>query len=417
MSTQPDFIFADGRGPDLCVVGGLGHVGLPLAIVFADSGLNVLIHDINAAGMQEVRAGRVPFMESGAEDMLRAVLDQGRLAMTTDLAALAAAPILVVTIGTPIDEFHNPDYGLFRRWVEEAAPRLRPGQLLVLRSTVYPGTSDWLTRRLGELGAAAQVAFCPERIVQGKAVEELRKLPQIVSGSSAEALARASALFGRIAPSIVEMSPKEAEFAKLFANAYRYIQFAVANQFYMLAHAAGVDFHRVHAGMKRDYPRLADLPGAGFAAGPCLFKDTMQLAAFSQNQFALGHAATQINEGLVLFIVERVLAGFPLCDSTVGLLGMAFKADNDDIRSSLSYKLKKILEIRARRVVATDPFVTVDPSLLPVEDVVAQSDLLILCAPHSRYRGLDLKGRPVVDIWGFFDPAKTNRIGVAGPVC
>jgi len=417
MTLHDAFTFADGRGPDLCVVGGLGHVGLPLAIVFADSGLNVLIHDINAKGMEEVRAGRVPFMESGAEELLAKVLAGGRLAMTTDMAALAASPILVVTIGTPIDEFHNPDYGLFRRWFEEAAPLLHKGQLLVLRSTVYPGTSDWLARRLAELGIEAEVAFCPERIVQGKAVEELCKLPQIVSGSSAAALERAAGLFARIAPSIVRMTQKEAEFAKLFANAYRYIQFAVANQFYMLTHAAGVDFNRVHAGMKQDYPRLADMPGAGFAAGPCLFKDTMQLAAFSQNQFALGHAATQINEGLVLYIVERVLAGFPLCESTVGLLGMAFKANNDDIRSSLSYKLKKVLEIRARKVLTTDPHVTVDPTLLPVEEVVEKSDLLILCAPHAAYRKLDLRGRPVLDIWGFFDSEAVNRIGVPGETC
>ena len=142
----------------------------------------------------------------------------------------------------------------------------------------------------------------------------------------------------------------------------------------------------------------ADMPGAGLAAGPCLFKDTMQLAAFNNNNFALGHTAMTINEGLPLYLVHRLEQRFDLSSMTVGILGMAFKGGSDDIRSSLSYKLKRILAFKAGKVLCADPYVTVDPNLLPQDEVIAQSDLLVIAAPHPQYRGM-VTDKPVADIW------------------
>jgi UDP-N-acetyl-D-mannosaminuronic acid dehydrogenase len=198
--------------------------------------------------------------------------------------------------------------------------------------------------------------------------------------------------------SIVEMTPEEAELAKLFTNVWRYIKFATANQFYMMANDRGLDFERIRKGLSQDYPRAADMPGAGFAAGPCLFKDTMQLAAFNNNNFALGHTAMTINEGLPLYVVHRLEQRFDLPAMTVGILGMAFKGGSDDIRSSLSYKLKRILEFKAGTVLTADPYVTVDASLLPQEEVIARSNVLVIGAPHPEYRGLQLD-KPAADIW------------------
>jgi UDP-N-acetyl-D-mannosaminuronic acid dehydrogenase len=193
----------------------------------------------------------------------------------------------------------------------------------------------------------------------------------------------------------------EAEFAKLFSNAYRYISFAIANQFYMITSSAGVDYDRIMRAVKHNYPRLQGLPSAGYAAGPCLFKDTMQLNAFAKNQFQLGQAAMNVNEGLVLHVVGQMEQQFDLANMTVGLLGMAFKADIDDIRSSLSYKFKRLLQFKTKQVLTTDPYVTVDPELKPLEDVIEKSDVLVLCAPHRQYRDLHLDGKPVVDVWGY----------------
>ncbi|MGH3169101.1 MAG: UDP binding domain-containing protein, partial [Trebonia sp.] len=249
-------------------------------------------------------------------------------------------------------------------------------------------------------GLNMDVAFCPERIAEGKAMTELFSLPQIVSARTPDGLRRAAGLFSRLTDTIVELAPEEAELAKLFTNVWRYIKFATANQFYMMANDRGLDFDRIRAGLTQDYPRAADMPGAGFAAGPCLFKDTMQLAAFNNNNFALGHTAMTINEGLPLYLVSRLEQRFDLSSLTVGILGMAFKGESDDIRSSLSYKLKRILAFKAGKVLTTDPCVAkdVDPGLLPLEDVVAQSDVLVIATPHPQYRGL-VTDKPVADIW------------------
>ena len=201
------------------------------------------------------------------------------------------------------------------------------------------------------------------------------------------------------------VAPLEAELAKLFNNAYRYIEFAATNQFYLIAKSAGLDYQRILKAMKHNYPRAKNVPRAGFAAGPCLVKDTMQLAAFARNQFGLGHAAMMVNEGLVMHVVDDLRHQYDLSEMNVGLLGMAFKANIDDTRAALSYKFKKILATCAREVLTTDPFVSGDPDLLPLDEVIARSDLLILCTPHLCFKDADLKGKPVVDVWGFLDGA------------
>jgi UDP-N-acetyl-D-mannosaminuronic acid dehydrogenase len=303
-----------------------------------------------------------------------------------------------VVIGTPVDEHLNPNQTAIPRALSGCAPYLRDGQMLVLRSTVFPGVTALVEKMIATLGVEIEVAFCPERIAEGKAMTELFELPQIVSARSARGLERASALFGRLTDSIVELTPEEAELAKLFTNVWRYIKFSAANQFYMMANDRGLDFERIRQGLTRDYPRAADMPGAGFAAGPCLFKDTMQLAAFNHNNFTLGHTAMTINEGLPLYLVHRLEQRFDLSAMTVGILGMAFKGGSDDIRSSLSYKLKRVLEFKADAVLCADPYVVVDKNLLPQDEVIARSDLLIIAAPHPEYRGM-LIDKPVADIW------------------
>jgi UDP-N-acetyl-D-mannosaminuronic acid dehydrogenase len=383
---------------DVVVIGGCGHVGLPLALAFADRGLRVVIYDLSVAAVEMVNAGRLPFAEQGAEEVLARVLAAGRLVASTDPAVVGSATHVVVVIGTPVDEHLNPDQGAITKALGRCAGFLRDGQLLILRSTVFPGVTALVEKMVAGLGLGIEVAFCPERIAEGKAMTELFELPQIISARTAAGVERASALFGRLTGTLVVMSPEEAELAKLFTNVWRYIKFATANQLYMMANERGLDFERIRRGLSQDYPRAADMPAAGFAAGPCLFKDTMQLAAYNDNNFPLGHAAMAVNEGLPLHVVHRLEARFDLASMTVGILGMAFKAGSDDIRSSLSYKLKRILEFKAGAVLCTDPYVTVDPKLLPLAEVIARSDLLVVGAPHPEYRGL-ITDKPAADIW------------------
>jgi UDP-N-acetyl-D-mannosaminuronic acid dehydrogenase len=217
-----------------------------------------------------------------------------------------------------------------------------------------------------------------------------------------------------ISPELIVLKPIEAEFAKLFNNAYRYMEFAVTNQFYLIAKSAGLNYSRILEAMKHNYPRAQNIPGPGFAAGPCLVKDTMQLLAFARNEFALGNAAIMVNEGLPLHVVADLRRDYDLGKMTVGLLGMAFKAESDDPRASLSYKLKKVMVGLAREVLTTDPYVTSDPELLPLDDVVARSDLLILCTPHRIYKTADLKSKPAVDVWSFLPARQPHLLSELG---
>ena len=386
---------------DLCVIGGAGHVGLPFALVFADHNLNVAIYDINKSALEKIGQGVVPFMEEGANELLNKVLAKGNLTLSSQVQIIRQSKTVVITIGTPVDEFLNPVFDGIQKSFEFIQPYLLQDQLLILRSTLFPGTTEWLVERLKLFGLQLKVAFCPERLVQGKGIEEIMTLPQIVSGISPEAEQAAADFFGNIGVEIVRLSPKEAEFAKLFSNAYRYITFAIANQFYMITTSAGVDYEHVMKGMKYHYPRLDGLAGAGFAAGPCLFKDTMQLNAFHNNSFSLGQAAMNVNEGLVLYISDQLSAKYDLSEMTIGLLGMAFKSNNDDIRSSLSYKMKKVMNFKAKQVLTTDPFVKEDQDLRSLEEVIEKSDLIILCVPHKQYKSLRIKDKPVIDVWGY----------------
>lgn len=385
---------------EVCVVGGAGHVGAPLSILLANRGAPTLIYDINQRTLDVLASGRMPFIDEGAEPLLKAALEKGTLGFTADITAIRDIPNVIVTIGTPVDEFHNPVLKVVQECIDAMLPHLVDGQTVILRSTVFPGVTDYVHRYLRASGKHVHVAFCPERVVQGKTIEELRTLPQIVSGATPEAEARGARLFERIAPKLVHMSTMEAEFAKLFSNAYRYIHFAISNQFYMMAEAAGVDYDRILNGVKEDYPRLKGLPGPGFAGGPCLFKDTLQLAAFTNNTFGLGYAAMQVNEGLPAFVLSQLRKRYTLPEMTVAILGMAFKAESDDSRSSLSYKLKKLLRYEAKAVLTSDPYVTTDKENVTLEHALQHADLFIIGAPHAAYEQL-WTDKPVIDIWNY----------------
>jgi UDP-N-acetyl-D-mannosaminuronic acid dehydrogenase len=229
-------------------------------------------------------------------------------------------------------------------------------------------------------------------------MKELHELPQIIGARSDEDFKRASDVFTSLGIKVVRTTPEEAELAKLFTNTWRYIKFAAANQFWMMANDSGVNFDNVREAIRFEYPRAADFPAAGFTAGPCLFKDTMQLAAFSNNTFALGNSAMMINEGLPLYVVERISQTYDLENIKVGLLGMAFKGESDDNRSSLAYKLKRILKFKSAGVLTCDPYVTNDPALVTEEQVIEESDVLIISAPHLRYKDL-VTDKPIIDIW------------------
>jgi UDP-N-acetyl-D-mannosaminuronic acid dehydrogenase len=391
----------------LVVIGGCGHVGLPLGIVFANAGIKVTLLDIDDRKIAMVNGGRLPFIEEGAEKALRNVVGKALVA-TSDKGCLRDADAAVVVLGTPVDEHLNPTVSDLYRNIDFAVDLLPDDALLVLRSTVYPGVTKLVYDRVRSRNRRIHIAFCPERILEGKAVEEISSMPQIISAFEPAAFERARELFALINKDLIELMPLEAELAKLFTNSWRYLTFAISNQFYLLAESYGLDFYRIYDAVTLRYPRMKGFARAGFAAGPCLLKDTLQLSAFSGNNFFLGHAAMLINEGLPNFVVSR-LRKSDLANKSVAILGMAFKGDSDDKRESLSYKLRNLLTLEAKKVFCTDPYIQ-DDSFVTLEEAIDRADIVIFGARHSVYRGLSIpQGKEIVDVWGFWAEAQSDR--------
>lgn len=391
---------------DICIVGGCGHVGLPLGMAFADQGKKVALYDINQANIDKVNQAIMPFKENNADKLLKEVISKGNLFATNDTTTIKNADTVVMVIGTPVDEHLNPRLHDIFKAIKEIQDHLRDDQLLVMRSTLYPGVTDKVYSYLQRQNKKTLVAFCPERIAEGHALTELYELPQIVAGCNKEATDRASKLFNVLTKKVVVTKPTEAELAKLFTNTWRYINFAISNQFYMIAEGSGFDFYTIYNAMTEDYPRLKSFAKAGLAAGPCLFKDTMQLSSFSNNNFFLGHAAMLVNEGLPDFIVSQMKDQHELSHLTVGVLGMAFKGNNDDPRESLSYKLKKRLEIEAKEVLCHDPYVK-DATLVSLDEIHKKADIIVLATPHSVYLDESWGDKIVIDMWNFYDKKET----------
>ncbi len=386
----------------IVVIGGCGHVGLPLGVRFALAGATTILVDIDAEAVKTVNTGMFPFMERRGDEQLSTALERG-LTATTSSDVCNTADVVVFATATTLDNRLDPQSERVEHVFNEYVYHLAPGTLAIMRSTLSPGTMDRLRLRSTEKGLDVRLAYCPERIAQGFALEEIVSLPQIVAAFDDETFDAAYRVFAAIAPSIIRLTPLETELAKLMHNAWRFMQFAIANQFYMTADQHGVDFSRIYRAMCYKYPRAEGYKQSGFAAGPCLLKDTRQLAACMEDGFGFGHAALLVNEGLATFVVNKTAKalGGTVKGKTVGLLGMAFKANCDDTRDSLSYKVKADLEKRGARVMDNDPHVS---GTQPLEKVLAVSDALILCVPHADYKSLKTE-KPIVDAWFFLEPA------------
>lgn len=386
---------------DVCIVGGCGHVGLPFGMALADQGKSVVLYDVNEASIDKVNKSVMPFKENGADVVLKRVVKNGNLRATKDVSVIGESKNVVMVIGTPVDEHLNPKVKDIIAALKEIEDYLGDDQLLIMRSTLYPGVTEKAHAYLQKKGKKTLVAFCPERIVEGHALTELYELPQIVAGCTPEATKKAGELFKTLTKKIIPTKPIEAELAKLFTNTWRYINFAISNQFYMIANSHGLDFYNIYNAMTDDYPRLKSFAKAGLAAGPCLFKDTMQLSSFSGNNFFLGHSAMLVNEGLPDFIVTAAKQKHDLANSTVAILGMAFKGDNDDPRESLSYKLKKKLEVEADTVLCHDPYIN-DPRFVSMDEIKKHADVIILATPHSDYAKENWDNKVLIDMWNFY---------------
>lgn len=387
---------------------GVGRVGLPLALCFADAGYTVHAIDIDAERIETLRAGRMPFLEAGAEPLLARHLGT-RFLPGLDSSVVAECDAIIVTLGTPVDEHMNPAYVALERVVASFLPHLRAGQLLVLRSTIAPGTTLHMKRYLERrtsltVGRDFFLTFCPERIAEGHAIEETREVPQIVGSLDEASGARAEELFAAICPRILRGEATAAELAKLFCNMYRYIDFAIANEFMVIAMQFGANIYEAVDLANRDYKR-AGIKLPGLTAGPCLYKDGFFLV--DKVPFAdLISVAWKINETVPAVLIERVKRERDLIGARVVILGLAFKRNIDDSRNSLSYKFKKIFEAEGADTVLHDPLLA--PGDL--KRVLGEADVIIVAMNHDEYRDLGrarfaemVRSEAIVcDVWNLF---------------
>jgi len=385
---------------NVTIIGGCGHVGLPLGIIVATSpNFHVSLLDIDEKRIAQINSGMMPFEEENMQPVLEKVVKKSLYA-TSDIGCLHNSDVVISVIGTPVDRHLNPLLKEIHRHADQTIEHMKDDALLIMRSTLYPGVTKLIYDRIKLRKRNIHLAVCPERIRQGKALAEIPELPQIIGAFEEEAAKRAGEFFKKLTKTVVYLHPMEAEFGKLMVNSWRYLDFAIPNQFYILCQRYGLDFYRIYDAFQYEYPRMGTYPRAGFAAGPCLLKDTLQMCAFSNNLFSLGSPAMVVNESMPNFIIEH-LQPANLADHTVGILGMAFKGNCDDNRDSLAYKLRNLLKVYAKEVLCTDPYVR-DNNLLPL-DKVLEAEIIILGAPHSVYADLCFpKDKIVVDVFGFW---------------
>ncbi|HZU41013.1 MAG TPA: nucleotide sugar dehydrogenase [Solirubrobacteraceae bacterium] len=368
---------------------GLGRVGLPLALSFADRGYRVLGVDHNPVVLEAIRAGRMPFVEAGTQELLDRVLASGRLELAERAADAAQAPDIVLTIGTPSFSHVESDLSQVRDAVDDLLPLLAPGHALILRSTIAPGTTEFVAgyiekRRGLRVGEDVFVAHAPERIAAGRFLEEISTLPCIVGGVCEASTERAAEVFSVFGAPLVRTTPVQAELAKIWTNILRYATFALPNLLMMDCERYGANVFEVIDLINRDYPR-GGIAMPGLTAGTCLRKDF----AFSEersNAPGMLLAVSRVNEAVPLFLVEGVKRRIgSLSSRKVAVLGLTFKRDTDDERDSLSPKLIRLLERELADVAVCDPHAPTPTQSLA--DAVQDADVVIVATNHSEFEG------------------------------
>jgi UDP-N-acetyl-D-mannosaminuronic acid dehydrogenase len=367
---------------------GLGRIGLPLALSFADRGHDVVGVDREPRVLELVGQGRMPFEETGTQELLERVLPTGRLTLSDRLQEAAAADYLVLTLGTPTHVHIEIDMSQIRAAIDDLMPLLRDGQTIILRSTVAPGTTEWVAgyieqRRGLVAGEDVFVAHVPERIAVDHFLEEIATLPCIVGGVGAASGDSAARLFESFGTEIVQTTPVQAELAKIWTNILRYTQFALPNLLMMECDQYEANVFDVIELINHDYPR-GGIARPGLTAGTCLRKDF----AFSEERSrspGMLLAVSRVHESVPLFLVEglkRRLGG-SLRDCKVAVLGLSFKRDSDDLRDSLSIKLIRLLERELAHVARHDPHVSEGSE--PLEAVLSGARAVVVATNHSEY--------------------------------
>lgn len=397
---------------------GVGRVGLPLALVLANEGLNIFGIGRNQEKIKSLNKKIMPFMEKGAEKLLKKYVNKN-LFFTTDYQVIKESEIIILTLGTPVDENMNPVLDQIDESFEQMIPFLKKNQLIILRSTISPRTTFYIKEKIElrtrfRVGKDIYLAFCPERIAEGNSIIEIKEIPQIVGGIDKISSQKAKDFFEGIGIKCVVSDAVSAELAKLFTNMYRYISFAMANEFMVIAESFNRSIYEITDLVNKDYKR-GGLVLPGLTGGPCLFKDGFFL--INDNPYLdLITASWKINEALPLFILKKLHERVKLHNKKIVILGLAFKPEIDDIRESLSFKIRKALVREHAQIILHDPYVKnykEQEVLHDLKKALIGAQIVIIATRHKDYvkkkkeiiRNLN-KNTYICDIWNIFGTNK-----------
>lgn len=399
---------------------GIGRVGLPLALFIAEYGNSKVVGiGRDESKIIKINKGQMPFMERGASSMLKKHIGKNFLA-TTDYKHIQNSEYIILTLGTPVDANMNPVYGQINESLSKIIPFLKSGQTLIMRSTVSPRTTKYVKSLIEDntkfrIGKDVFLAFCPERISEGNSIDETKVLPQIVGADDMKSLKKATEFFRMLGIETLATDSVSAELAKLFTNMYRYINFAVANEFMVLAHNYRRDIYEIVDLVNHKYKR-GGLKMPGLTGGPCLFKDGFFL--ISDLPYAdLISTSWKINESMPMFLIRLVKERVKLKGKRAVILGLSFKAEIDDIRESLSFKVRNALLRERCEVVLSDPYVNEYHNQKIEKDIyvaIKNADVVFIATNHKAYMKLDIKKIKklvkknciVCDVWNVWGTGK-----------
>lgn len=380
----------------ICIIGGAGHIGFPLGLYLSSKKNSVYLYDKNQKSCRIINSSKSPHYEENVNEFIKKYRKYYQAGNNAEY--IKNANVIIVCLGTPVNNDSSPRIKQFLKVIKDIKSYINKKQLIIIRSSVYPGTIKKIKNILDKKNK--KISYCPERILQGSALSELPKLAQIISGINQKSIKEAKFFFQKnITKKIILTSTFEAELIKLFSNALRYIHFAISNEFYMICKTFGVSFEKIRKDMMNGYDRNDNLYKAGFAAGPCLVKDTMQLSSLFNKRFFLGKSALKINQNLPNFLIKNLEKNYILKNKTIGILGMTFKSEVDDLRDSLSLKLEKILKLKKIKYLKSDEYYNDDNSVSK-EYLIKNSDIIIIAVPHKNYKNLKIsKNKILIDTW------------------
>ena len=391
---------------------GLGRVGLPIASVFSTKGIRVIGVDINEERLSSIKNGKCPFYDPVLQENLNESKKLGMLEVANDLEKVKNnVNVIIVTVGTPTTQGNSVDYSQVFTALEEVCKVNLRNKIIIMRSTLPPKTTTeiiipFIKNRTGlKAGEDFQLAVCPERILEGKAVKEIHELPEIVGGINQISNDIVTELFRHINPDkkFSYTTITGAELAKLFANVYRYIGFALSNEFAVWSEMYGENASDIIDASNYEYSR-SNIPKPGFAGGPCLSKDGLFLdnnTTFS----SIVSTAWKVNESIPQHVVNKIKESKGnIFGMKIGVLGVSFKAGSDDLRNSPSQKLIELLTATGAEVKMHDPFVNETSSL---NEVLEDSEVIVVATNHAEFKNIvkeieNSKAKLIYDVWGMY---------------